>query len=97
MRYRPLRGDNGRSLATPRIRKSITTLAPTAIPIPRAWKLRINQYANIDGESRIQTLNPLSSTAFIIKKKLKTVSLEPGRNQIFKRGAMCHRGKYCVK
>src|SRR5438477_6489099 len=59
--YKPFSGASGRSFATPRIRKLTTTLAPTSSPMPTAWRERINQYANIDGESRIHILNPLSS------------------------------------
>lgn len=70
-RYSLLRGANGRSGGTPRIRKSIRTLAPTSKPMPIAWNERINQYANTESDSRIHTLRPVCSITLKTGRRLK--------------------------
>jgi hypothetical protein len=51
----------GRVLATPRIRRLMTALAPTSSAIPIACSDRRNQKPNREPESRIQLLSAVSS------------------------------------
>src|SRR6266850_2367391 len=76
--YNLLSGAIGSSRATPRSRKSITALAPTSNPMPIACHVRMNQYANTDGESRIHMLRELSSRVCRNRGTAKLVSLSPG-------------------
>src|SRR4029453_8890642 len=61
MGYSFLSGVIGRSGATPRRRKSRTAFALTSIVIPIAWRVRMDQYPNREGVSRIHTLREVSS------------------------------------
>src|SRR4029079_15056926 len=69
--YNFLSGAIGMSGATPRIRKSIRTLAPTNRPMPMQCQDRMNQYAKSESASRIQTLIPLASIALKISNNLR--------------------------
>src|SRR5262245_28612866 len=54
--------------AKPRNRNPITTLAPTATPMPMACTDRINQNEKTESDSRIQILRPVPSIALKIEK-----------------------------